>query len=158
MEDHGSTVLLLFQAPGEKEWVHGRPVSSNERGSAGFRLEKAFAAAGKTRADFNITNAVQCFPGKKPVAAGERPRDRCPPALARRRCACWLLEDLKAHAYTRISVFGGEAKKSIRFLGLADDPRVRYFKHPAGGLSDAEILDAIGHSMRQPRTQQMPSD
>jgi uracil-DNA glycosylase family 4 len=144
MEDNGSSVLLLFQAPGEKEWAHGRPVSSNERGSAGYRLEKAFARAGKARADFNITNAVQCFPGKKPVSAGERPRDRPPPALARRHCAAWLLEDVKAHPYRCITVFGDEAAKSIRLLGLAEDPRFRFFKHPAGGLSDAEILDAIG--------------
>jgi len=111
-------------------------------------LAKAFACAGKTRADFNITNAVQCFPGKMPVCASERPRDRCPPALARRHCAEWLREDLKAHNYARISVFGGEAKKSILLVGLADDPRVRYYKHPAGGLSDAEILEAIGYHLR----------
>ncbi len=148
MEDHRSAVLLLFQAPGEKEWIHGRPVSSNEIGSAGYRFENAFARAKKTRADFNITNAVQCFPGKKEVKASERPRDRCPPALARRHCADWLLKDLKARPYSRISVFGSEARKSIDHLGLATDPRVQFYKHPAGGLSDAEILDAIGQTAR----------
>src|SRR6478609_342901 len=57
-ELHDSKTLLLFQAPGINEWNDGKPLSSEEDGSAGFRFKDALAKAEKQREDFDIAEAV----------------------------------------------------------------------------------------------------
>jgi uracil-DNA glycosylase family 4 len=111
MEDNGSLTLLIFQAPGINEWANGRPIISTAPTSAGSRLERAFRKLGKTRQDFNITNTVQCFPGKKIVRNGVSPRDKPPSALARHHCANWLLQDIGAQEFSRVVVFGLHARR-----------------------------------------------
>ena len=144
MEDNEGSILLVFQAPGESEWELGRPVISTKTSSAGVRLTNAFPKVGKTRLDFNITNTVQCFPGKQEAQTGERPRDKPPTASARAHCSHWLRQDIEGRKYERVVVFGAHAKKAIHALGYKDDPRFRYLKHPTGGLSSACLLAAVG--------------
>lgn len=144
MENNGSSVLLIFQAPGEKEWETGRPISSTKSSSAGLRLHNAFRTAEKTRLHFNITNTVQCFPGKREVCDSEKPRDRPPTALARARCSKWLRNDIESYNYDRIVVFGSHAKKSVISLGYGESERFRFARHPSGGLSNADLLALVG--------------
>jgi uracil-DNA glycosylase len=143
MEDNRSSTLLVFQAPGVEEWASGRPISSTNPKSAGGKLASAFLRAGKTRADYDITNTVQCFPGKKMALAPSRPRDKTPPASVRKQCALWLRDDIESKQYTRVVVFGYLAKKAVEELGYGNDSRFRFLKHPTGGLSNAELQSAV---------------
>lgn len=144
MEDNDGTILLIFQAPGINEWSNGRPVSSTTTNSAGMKLAAAFAFCKKTRASYNITNAVQCFPGKKESTVGKRPRDKAPLIAARRHCGHWLRKDITAHNYERIVVFGSPAREAVIALGYINDTRFVFVKHPNGGLSDVKLRNAVG--------------
>lgn len=144
MEDNGASVLLIFQAPGIEEWSKGKPVASVQPSSAGMRLEAAFRIKHQTRLDYNITNTVQCFPGKKPEIGIARPRDKAPTATAQQHCLEWLRKDIEAHAYNRIVVFGAHARKAVLALGLETSPRFYFTRHPTGGISNAELADALG--------------
>ncbi|WP_431484124.1 uracil-DNA glycosylase family protein [Pseudomonas solani] len=128
IEDNGASVLLIFQAPGVDEWAKGRPVASTNPSSAGVRLATAFRIAGRTRQDYNITNTVQCFPGKEPQVGTTRPRDNAPTAAVRRHCSEWLRQDIQAQSYKRIVVFGAHARRAVRNLGFGDDPRFRFIR------------------------------
>ena len=151
MEDNGSPILLVFQAPGEQEWVNRRPISSTKPRSAGNRLKNIFALLGKARESYNITNAVQCFPGKKPTVNGNKPRDRVPSASARRSCVQWLRNDLEAREYTKVIVFGAIARKAVESIVGKADGRFEYLRHPTGGISTARLCQALGGEWTPPR-------
>ena len=144
LEDNGGQVLLIFQAPGIGEWERGRPVSSTAPGSVGARLETAFVDSGRSRTNYDITNSVQCFPGKKEMINGKRPRDKRPSAAARRQCANWLRQDITARRYKRVIVFGSIAKEVVRSLAGIDMTSFTFCRHPSGGLSDAKLLEVVG--------------
>lgn len=144
MEDNHASVLLIFQAPGVDEWSNGKPVISTNPSSAGVRLEAAFRIAHRTRQDYNITNTVQCFPGKKPQHGITKPRDNVPPAAVRRHCSEWLRQDIDTHNYKRIVVFGSHAHKAVRTLGYGNDPRFNFVRHPTGGISNEALGKAVG--------------
>jgi len=143
MERGAGSVLMIFQAPGINEWTNGRPICSTAPSSAGGRLAAAFKEAGRARSEYNITNTVQCFPGKKMASTASRSRDKSPPASVRNHCANWLREDIESKEYTRVVVFGSHAKKAVTKLGYADDPKFRFVKHPTGGLSKVELLNTV---------------
>jgi len=143
MEDHGASVLLIFQAPGVDEWTSGKPVSSVNSRSAASRLASAFGLAGKIRTDFNITNTVQCFPGKKDSYGDRKPRDKAPPAKVRQHCSEWLRQDIETFQYKRVIVFGAHAHKAVRALGYQNDPRFCFVRHPTGGLSTEDISQTL---------------
>lgn len=144
MEDNGADVLLIFQAPGVAEWQEGKPICSVHSSSAGGRLAVAFNALGRTRQDYNITNTVQCFPGKRASISGERSRDKIPPAAVRHCCSNWLRDDIEGRPYRLVVVFGREAQKAVRALGYKNDQRFRFSKHPTGGISNAELSACLG--------------
>ncbi len=142
MEDNRGPVLLVFQAPGIHEWENGRPISSTKAGSAGVRILNALPA-GKSRQSYNITNTVQCFPGKPQAQAGKRTRDKPPLAMASKHCSNWLRNDIEAYPYERIVVFGSHAHKTVRALGYGSDPRFCFPKHPTGGISNEALRKAL---------------
>lgn len=144
MEENDADVLLIFQAPGVDEWTTGKPVISTKNGSAGVRLKLAFHRANRTRQDYNITNTVQCFPGKKSQVGISKPRDLAPSAAARRYCAEWLRQDIEARRYNRIVVFGTPAANAVRKLGFEKDSRFRFVKHPSGRLKNIDLDEALG--------------
>jgi DNA polymerase len=74
-------VVLIGEAPGEKEDLSGRPFV----GRAGKILDKAMASAGVDRSKVLITNAVKCRP----------PDNRRPTAEELATCRPCLLEDLE---------------------------------------------------------------
>ncbi|CAG1002239.1 hypothetical protein BURK2_03126 [Burkholderiales bacterium] len=143
MEDNGAAVLLIFQAPGVEEWRQGRPVISRKPHSAGSRMAAAFKLAGQCRKHYNITNTVQCFPGKRAQQGNAQPRDNAPSAKARCHCSNWLLEDIQSFNFERIVVFGAAARKTIVGLGLHNDARFCFVRHPTAGISIECLAEAI---------------
>lgn len=145
MEDNRGAVLLIFRAPGVEEWRCGKPVSSTKPWSAGRKLETAFGRAGKSRVNYNITNVVQCFPGKQEPNGDKLPRDKKPPKAAFDHCSSWLRQDIEAYNYKRIVVFGSDAYESVSELDYADDHRVYRAPHPtASGISIDRICQDLG--------------
>lgn len=143
LESHGSKVLLVFQAPGIEEWKSGRPISSVKPQSAGGKLEAAFKILGKTRQNYDITNVVQCFPGKKKPKWNKAPRDNPPPKTVRTCCSKWLKEDIAKNGYERVVVFGRHAEKAIIELGDVDS-RFDFVSHPtASGVSIATLAKNV---------------
>ena len=85
-----SKVLLVGQAPGDKEPVLGRPFAW----TAGRTLFRWFEeTAGVTEAQFRgsiyMAAVCRCFPGKKPAGG-----DRVPSPEEIARCASWLKAEL----------------------------------------------------------------
>lgn len=143
MEDNGSDVLLILQAPGLKEWEEGKPVHSTDPRSAGGRLTKAFEELSRTRGDYDITNTVQCFPGKESAEKTGRSRDKKPDTKAINCCINWLSLDIGAREYKKIVVFGREAEKAVRDLGFGQDSRFKFCKHPTGGLKESDLVSCL---------------
>ena len=136
MEPNSCDVLLIFQAPGIDEWRQGHPICSANPRSTAARIRNSLSRIGKSRGDFSITNAVQCYPGR-----GSNGRDKQPRMKARRQCAQWLKGDIQACYWRRIVVFGAIAKKSVRSLGFRGR-RFRFIPHPSSGRLSNSRLDA----------------
>lgn len=144
LEDNNSEVLLLFQAPGVEEWKSGKPISSASAKSAGSKLRAAFHSIGKARVDYNISNVVQCFPGKRAPKENDKPRDKSPPRTVCDSCSKWLQEDISKGRYKRIVVFGKCAEKAVKRLGYENDLRFVFFPHPtASGVSIVELAEIL---------------
>lgn len=58
-----ASTLLIFQSLGHDEWINKVPISSENPQSTAARIRNSLNRIGKSRAEFDITNAVQCFPG-----------------------------------------------------------------------------------------------
>ncbi|MGB5277075.1 MAG: uracil-DNA glycosylase family protein [Gammaproteobacteria bacterium] len=80
-----SRILLVGQAPGEKEGVMGKPFAW----TAGRTLFKWFAEIGLDEASFRrrvyMSAVCRCFPGKNPGGG-----DRVPTRVEIQNCARWL--------------------------------------------------------------------
>ena len=140
LESHGSSTLLVFQAPGIMEWIAGKPIQPTQKrgGTAGARIQNSWHRKAKTREDFDIINAVQCFPGK-----GNN-RDFEPMSDSRSCCAKRLKEVLEQGTYSEIIVFGDIAFKTVNSLKRESgaNPQVIRAAHPNGGVSKS-TLDSL---------------
>jgi uracil-DNA glycosylase len=85
-----SKILLVGQAPGDKEPVLGRPFAW----TAGKQLFKWFATLGVVEAEFRqrvyMAATCRCFPGKNP-----RGGDRVPSDAEVEKCRPWLERELE---------------------------------------------------------------
>src|SRR3954462_7714270 len=85
-----SRVLLVGQAPGDKEPALGRPFAW----TAGKQLFKWFAPLGLSEADFRarvyIAAVCRCFPGKNPKGG-----DRVPSPGEVMNCRPWLEREIE---------------------------------------------------------------
>jgi uracil-DNA glycosylase len=85
-----SKILLIGQAPGDKEPVLGRPFAW----TAGKQLFKWFATLGVDEAEFRksvyMAATCRCFPGKNP-----RGGDRVPSDMEVAECRPWLERELE---------------------------------------------------------------
>jgi len=85
-----SKVLLVGQAPGDKEPALGRPFAW----TAGKQLFKWFAPLGLNEAEFRervyIAAVCRCFPGKNPQGG-----DRVPSPLEMTNCRPWLEREIE---------------------------------------------------------------
>lgn len=137
-EHNGSSTLLVFQSPGIDEWNLGKPVCSSNARSTAARVRNSLTRISKSRVDFDITNAVQCFPGK-----AKSGRDNKPSEVARRLCEEWLRVDIDSSNYSKIVVFGAIAKRSVNSVLSVSTIPVVFIAHPSGQLSNADLDDAL---------------
>lgn len=83
-------ILLIGQAPGDREGDLGRPFAW----TAGKTLFKWFASIGVNEADFRqhvyMAAVCRCFPGKKPKGG-----DRVPNKQEITTCSHWLEQEIK---------------------------------------------------------------
>jgi len=137
LENNGSDVLLVFLAPGNKEWEVGKAIQPTKKtgGSAGVRVENSWKRKGKSRTDFNIINTVQCFPGNN----GDR--DLEPNTKAISSCSNRLEVIIKSSEYCKILAFGEVAQQIIfKLLGSKDyEKRVIAMRHPNGGVKNKDL-------------------
>ena len=140
LENNDSNTLLVFQAPGTEEWKVGKAIQPiiKPGGTAGRRIELSWKSVGKSREDFDIVNAVQCFPGNN----GDR--DLKPNSMSICSCSNRLKDILNGSSYTKIILFGEIAQNVvdnlINTLSL-DEVDVQRSKHPTGGLSKKDLDD-----------------
>lgn len=140
LEVHGSSTLLVFQAPGFTEWVKGEPIQPTRKrgGTAGVRIQNSWRRKGKAREDFDIINAVQCFPGN------DGNRDLAPMPEATLCCAQRLQEVLEEGIYLEIVAFGDVAFTTVTSLtsGIGISSQLIRAAHPNGGVSKT-TLDSL---------------
>ena len=151
--DYGSNadVLLIFQAPGLDEWTGNTlskrriPIDSNNSHSAAARIRNSMRRNGANRNDYDITEAVQCFPGRN-----SKGRDKKPSTISVRCCMRHLVNDLSQKKYTQIIAFGSVAyQMATDAVGIINtntkigltQPTPKYAPHPSGGVTNA-ILDS----------------
>lgn len=135
-EINGGKTLLVFQSPGLNEWRTGRLISSTSSHSAAHKIESAFNISNKSRKDFDITNAVQCYTGKLLNNGITEPRDQSVSKLASKICSRRLQNIITKNQYSNLIVFGVVAKNSIEKISLPQNLSVRFSKHPsARGVS-----------------------
>lgn len=146
-----SQILLIFQAPGIDEWVGNTvsgnqlPIDSANHHSAAARMRNSFTrrtnAGNKTnRTMYDITEAVQCFPGKY-----KNGRDKKPSVGARNSCNLHLQNELSAKQYQSIICFGQLAfdltQQAIQNISGWTGPVPILAPHPSSGVSNI-VLDS----------------
>ena len=95
--------LLVFQSPGIDEWqgntVSGNrePIDSKSHHSAAARMRNSMRRKNVTKDDYDITEAVQCFPGKK---GNNRYKQPC--ASSKLYCIQYLVNDLMKKQYKKL--------------------------------------------------------
>lgn len=145
-EINGSLTLLLLQSPGINEWDDGRPLSSAENASARWRFEAALGKAGRRREDFDIAEAVNCYPGQD-----DDGDDRKPSVGAIEACSRWLAELIRERRYTTVVLFGRVAEQALGLAWFTDPEiarsisrivRLRYI--------NLESVEAIAKALSEP--------
>lgn len=132
--------MLIFQSPGLDEWRNGTPISSTNNRSAAYKIETALKTLQKTRRDFDITNAVQCYTGKRSDKDTTKPRDQAVRKSASKICAKRLQNLIDSNGYDNLVVFGSVAKDSMRKIAIPKNIAVIFSKHPsARGVSIESI-------------------
>ncbi|MGE6757652.1 uracil-DNA glycosylase family protein [Corallococcus sp. AS-1-12] len=142
VEDNESDILLVAQAPGEAEWEIGKPLQPTVKqgGTAGSRIAQSWERTNKERKSFNITNAVQCFPGKEDPRE-KAPRDLAPVPAAVRACSGWLRDAMCSRRYRKVIAFGEVAALVVGIIATLEDLpcEVQYARHPNSGVSNEEL-------------------
>lgn len=138
LESNGSKILLVFQAPGEEEWKSGKAIFSmiKQGGTAGKRIENSWEREKKVRKDFDITNVVQCFPGKSSTV-----RDSEPNIMAICVCKERLKKAIEMYKYDKIITFGTIAKDVVDGILNSNLNNITVVNsiHPTGGLCNADL-------------------
>lgn len=133
-------VMLVGEAPGEKEDESGRPFV----GPAGRILNKILDETGLRRDDVYITGVVKCRP----------PGNRLPKKEEVGACVSFLIEQIRSLQPKIIVCLGSLAAKTLIDPGLKiSDARGRWIEknktkfmptfHPASVFHDREKLEAI---------------
>ena len=150
LEFHGSKTLLVFEAPGYYEWIKNRPIHDSrdeqKMDSAGSRIATAFEACNKQRNNYDIAEAVCCFPGK------QKDLNHNEIVNASMSCRKYLYGHVQAKRYSKIVCWGHIAYSSI--LDIVDSIRVQTpqycptiisLKHPTAKDNNQ---DAINNDVR----------
>jgi uracil-DNA glycosylase len=114
-----SKILLIGQAPGDKEGIFGRPFAW----TAGKTLFKWFSSIGLDEDQFRkrvyMAAICRCFPGKNPKGG-----DRVPNQQEIENCSVWLKAEFELLKPELVLLIGGlairqymEAKKLVDVIG-----------------------------------------
>jgi uracil-DNA glycosylase family 4 len=142
VEQRGSKTLIVARAPGVDEWEDGHPLMSPNTRSAAHRVRKSLGRIGRRRTDYDITNAVLCYPGKPLLGRnGRPPRDNPPDAVAIVQCRQWLQQAISSGRYQKIVTFGREAEASVRDCRPPIGVIVVALRHPSSGSLTNIALD-----------------
>jgi uracil-DNA glycosylase len=142
-EINGSKILLIFQSPGLDEWRNGSPISSTNNRSAAYKIESAFKALQKTREDFDITNVVQCYTGKRSNKDTTKPRDLGVRKAASKICVKRLQNLIQSNDYDNLVVFGSVAKNSMKIIDIPQNIKVIFSKHPSARGVSIESISSL---------------
>lgn len=142
IEQNNSKTLLVFEAPGEDEWINKVPISSQKIHSCSYRMKQSFTRKVVNRFDYDITEIVQCYPGKN-----LNKRDKKPVKQAINCCSKYLLNDILNNNYTTIVCFGVIASNTVNKI-INDYNKNNYNKitanvklafHPSGDVSNLTL-------------------
>ena len=130
LESNRSSTLIVAIAPGVEEWQCGRPLLPTKKrgGTAGARIKQSWDRAGKTREEFDIIEAVQCYPGR-----GDADRDEDPDKSAVVACSRRLRTCLVEGQYTRAIALGQPAYDSLQLATEGLSLPIVKGPHPNGG-------------------------
>lgn len=145
-ERNGSKYLLVFQAPGNDEWHGGKstisgnriPIDSVNSHSCAARMRNSFVRKGVLRNNYDIAEAVCCYPGKN-----QNGRDKKPSAKSIASCINNMERLLRKGQYTRIVCFGNIAYKVVSqaLSAIHGNAICTWASHPSSGVSN-NILDS----------------
>lgn len=144
LENNGSKVLLLFQAPGKDEWdgktYNSRriPVASKNKSSAGMRIKNSLERIGKVRQDFDYAETVMCYPEKN--SSG---RDKKPSEKAIHICIKYLNNEIEKNGYTTIICFGKVAENAIKSLSFSTNIDIRFYNHPCYHMTKNKLDEIL---------------
>lgn len=149
-ENNNSKYLLVFQAPGIAEWTGGNmtmsgqriPIDSISPHSCAERMRDSFQRKSVLRTDYDIAEAVCCYPGH--LKSG---RDKKPRMKSIKQCTVNMAELLKRKNYTRIACFGTIAYRvvndAINIIRQTNPnwivPAISQAPHPSGHVSYATL-------------------
>lgn len=134
-------IMLIGEQPGDKEDIAGHPFV----GPAGKILDEALAAAGISRADVYVTNAVKHF-SWTPAARGKRRIHKKPRYFEIRACRPWLEAEIAVTRPRAIVCLGATAAQALlgadfsvmrrrgQFVPSSLAPRVMATVHPSSIL------------------------
>ncbi len=132
-------MVLVGEAPGDQEDLQGAPFV----GPAGEVLDRALLAAGLSREELYVTNAVKHF---KFVRTPKRRIHQTPNSAEMAACRPWLAAELSALSPRVLVCLGATASKALlgpgfrlmkergRFLDSTLAPRVLATFHPSAVL------------------------
>lgn len=137
LESHNSKTLIVALAPGIEEWKVGAPLQpiKKQGGTAGARIAQSWERTGIRREDFDLLNAVQCYPGV------DGARDATPDDMAVLSCANRLDEILAYNGYDRVICLGDVAAQVVTRLRDLHNFSflVKKCRHPTGGAERTEL-------------------
>lgn len=136
IEKNNSSTLIIFQAPGIKEWHVGKAIQSSRKrgGSAGSRIEASWNRCGKSRKDFDIVEAVRCYPGERKNGRDKKPRKK-----SRECCSKILAREINSGNYLRIIAFGVIAQEMLKYIKINSTCQVINATHPNGGITNSQL-------------------
>jgi len=141
LEKNNSKILLVFQAPGKIEWEKKAPIQKQQsKNSAGSRIYYSLERTGRKRKEFDITNAIQCYPKLNEKTK----RDNKPNSFTKQCCFKNLETDIINNKYSKIICFGKIAAIQIDkiFGKIESKTEIIKVKHPCGGVSN-KYLDQV---------------
>ena len=110
-------VLLVFEAPGIDEWSKSEPICSNRRGSAGYKFNTELNNQGKQKTNYDIAEAVRCFPGTSTNSGNQK--DQKELEKAAKYCRKYLKDIIQSKNYKKIVCFGQVAEHNVLQIMLS---------------------------------------
>lgn len=143
-ERNGSKYLLVFQAPGNDEWsgttISGNriPIDSANSHSCAARMRNSFARKKVSRKDYDIAEAVCCYPGKNKHGKNKKLRDKKPSVKSIVSCTKNMERLLREGQYTRIVCFGNVAYQMVSqaLNAIHGNAICTWASHPSSGVSN----------------------